>query len=142
MLLDCQTHLFLRLPSSSCATLKILNRRHQFNLNVLEHINHELGADFNIGAFEHDARWLVAEACVEMHLVSRADQTVHVGGRTFQFKKGESIQTEMCRKYTLQGFKALAESAGWTTEAVWTDGAQLFAVHFLRACSLLPGAIS
>ena len=104
-----------------------------FNLNLLTRINRELGADFDVEGFAHDARWLDGPGRIEMHLVSRGAQTVHVDGREFRFAAGESIHTEDSHKYTIDGFQTLAATAGWTAEAVWTDDAQLFSIHFLRA---------
>jgi dimethylhistidine N-methyltransferase len=104
-----------------------------FNLNLLRRINRELGADFDLDAFAHDARWLDGPGRIEMHLVSRIDQTVRIAGRTFRFAAGESIHTEDSHKYTIDGFRKLAADAGWQAEAVWTDAAALFSIHFLRA---------
>jgi L-histidine Nalpha-methyltransferase len=103
-----------------------------FNLNLLSRINRELGGDFDVDAFAHDARWLDDVGRIEMHLVSRADQTVHIDGRSFHFADGESIHTEDSHKYTVDGFQALAAKSGWTAEAVWTDAKNLFSMHFLR----------
>ena len=104
-----------------------------FNLNLLHRVNRELGGDFDIGKFGHEARWLDAPGRIEMHLVSRAAQTVSVGGHRFAFAAGESIHTEDSHKYTVQGFQALAAGAGWNAERVWTDAGSLFSIHFLRA---------
>src|SRR5207245_5308060 len=49
-----------------------------FNLNLLARINRELGADFDLGSFEHHARWNRVERRIEMHLRSTRRQTVHV----------------------------------------------------------------
>ena len=58
-----------------------------------------------------------------MHLVSLRAQTVQVAGQTIRFAAGETIHTENSYKHTIPGFAALAEAAGWQTEAVWTDPA-------------------
>jgi L-histidine Nalpha-methyltransferase len=104
-----------------------------FNLNLLTRINRELGGDFDVGAFVHEARWLDEAGRIEMHLISRLDQTVHIDGYDFDFAAGESIHTEDSHKYTIDGFQALAATAGWRAEAVWNDADMLFSVHFLRA---------
>ena len=65
-----------------------------FNANVLAHINDELEADFNLGAFEHAARYDSILGRVEMHLVSCADQVVDIGGSQVSFSAGEGIHTE------------------------------------------------
>ena len=51
----------------------------EFNLNALRHMNRELGADFDLDAFEHLAVWVEDQSRIEMHLVSKRDQVVHIG---------------------------------------------------------------
>ncbi len=54
-----------------------------FNLNLLGRINRELGADFQLRGFEHEARWSGEHRRIEMHLRSRANQTAcHRRGRS------------------------------------------------------------
>ncbi|MFV0295390.1 MAG: L-histidine N(alpha)-methyltransferase [Hyphomicrobiaceae bacterium] len=107
-----------------------------FNLNVLTRINRELGGDFELDAFQHEARYNDALGRIEMHLVSDRDQSVQVGEHGFHFAEGESIHTENSHKFTIAGFRQLAEQAGWVSSDVWTDDDQLFSVHDLivRAC--------
>jgi dimethylhistidine N-methyltransferase len=103
----------------------------RFNLNLLRRLNRELGADFNLGAFHHEARWDDDAGCIEMHLVSETEQTVTVGGEAFDFEEGETIHTEYSYKYTLDGFAERAARAGWRVDAVWTDERDYFSVQFL-----------
>lgn len=103
-----------------------------FNLNLLQRINRELGADFDLQAFSHDAFYNASEGRVEMHLVSRSEQTVTVAGESFEFDEGETIHTESSYKYDVEEFLLLAERAGFVSEQVWTDDQQLFSVHCLR----------
>ena len=104
----------------------------EFNLNILRHINRELGADFDLDGFTHDARWAPAEGRIEMHLVSGREQTVRVDGQAFEFRDGESIHTEDSHKYTIDEFHALAGKAGWRAYRYWTDVDNLFSIHYLR----------
>ena len=104
-----------------------------FNLNFLKRINRELDADFDLAAFEHDARWNPELERIEMHLVSKTDQTVTIGENRFAFRKGETIHTESSHKYRIEGFRALAREAGYEPERVWTDERNYFSVHALRA---------
>jgi dimethylhistidine N-methyltransferase len=103
-----------------------------FNLNLLRRINRELGGDFDLARFAHEARWNDAAGRVEMHLVSAAAQTVRIGGEAFAFEAGESIHTENSHKYALAEFRTLAASAGWRPVEAWTDDAGLFSVHYLE----------
>ena len=104
----------------------------EFNLNILRHINRELGADFDLDGFTHDARWEPEPGRIEMHLVSKRDQTVHLDEHVFEFQAGESIHTEDSHKYTIDGFHALAGEAGWCAYRYWTDADELFSIHYLR----------
>ena len=101
----------------------------KFNLNLLARINRELGADFNLGAFEHHAFYNSEHNRIEMHLARRERQKVRVNGEAIDFRAGETIHTENSYKYTIDSFQALARGSGWLPLKVWTDG--LFSVHAL-----------
>ncbi|MCE5230111.1 L-histidine N(alpha)-methyltransferase [bacterium] len=101
----------------------------QFNINVLARLNRELGANFNLDGFRHDAFFNEKEGRIEMHLVSRRKQRVRIGGLTFTFAAGESIHTESSYKYTPEGFAELAASAALNPNSVWTDDQNLFSVQ-------------
>jgi len=102
-----------------------------FNLNLLARANRELGADFDLAAWEHAAHYQPSLQRIEMHLVSRCAQQVRVCGECFDFDEGESIHTENSYKYSVAGFQALARRAGWVPQAVWIDGARRFSLHWL-----------
>jgi dimethylhistidine N-methyltransferase len=102
-----------------------------FNLNLLARINRELDADFDLAAFRHHAFYNDTLGRVEMHLVSLGDQRVRVGPAEFAFRGGETIHTESSHKYSVDEFRALAESAGFEPGRCWTDGGSQFAVHSL-----------
>jgi len=102
-----------------------------FNLNLLARINRELGADFDLGQFEHRAFYEPQRQRIEMHLVSRKQQKVSINGKTFEFESGETIHTENSYKYTPEGFAALAQQAGWLERALWIDAGGNFSVRAL-----------
>ncbi|MFP3897941.1 MAG: L-histidine N(alpha)-methyltransferase [Dehalococcoidia bacterium] len=102
-----------------------------FNLNLLERINRELGADFQTQQFEHYAFYNRPAGRVEMHLISRRDQTVRLDEATITFARGETVWTESSYKYSLEGFQELAAAAGWLVERVWTDDRQWCSVQYL-----------
>lgn len=104
-----------------------------FNMNLLTRINRTFDADFDLDAFQHEARFNKRESRVEMHLVSRQDQTVEILGDRFIFSQGETIHTENSHKYTVASFQKLAKAAGWSAKRVWSDAADLFSVHELLA---------
>jgi dimethylhistidine N-methyltransferase len=104
-----------------------------FNLNVLARINRELGADFDLAAFRHEAIYNPRHGRIEMHLVSQAEQSVSLRGQRFSFRAGETIHTENSYKYSIDQFQQLARSADWLAQRVWTDDNALFSVHELIA---------
>ena len=103
-----------------------------FNRNLLVRINRELGGDFDLAGFRHEAPYNRGLGRIEMHLVSTRPQTVRVDGRAFAFEEGESIHTENSYKYTIEEFRGLARGAGFTPAAAWTDADRMFGVHLLR----------
>jgi dimethylhistidine N-methyltransferase len=103
----------------------------EFNLNLLRRINRELGADFDLERFRHRALFDPARSRIEMHIESRAAQTIRLDGRAIAFAAGETIHTENSYKYTIESFRTLAARAGWTSVAAWTDAAGYFSVHAL-----------
>ena len=102
-----------------------------FNLNILTRLNRELGANFRLENFRHYAFYNPVFARVEMHLVSLIEQVVRVQNVNIHFDVGESIWTEASYKYTPQEFAALAATAGWRVEQIWTDDRALFSVQYL-----------
>jgi len=102
----------------------------RFNLNLLARINRELGANFDLGAFEHHACYNSKLNRIEMHLASTRRQKVKVQGKALSFRAGETIHSENSYKYTVESFQALAQGSGWTPIAVWSDGQ--FSVHAVR----------
>ena len=102
-----------------------------FNLNLIERINQELGGNFVISAFKHQTLFNVLKGRIELYLVSLKQQTVHIQGFDFSFKKGETIHTENSYKYHTKEFKALAKLAGFDTVKTWVDEKKLFALYYL-----------
>jgi dimethylhistidine N-methyltransferase len=105
----------------------------EFNLGLLHRINRELGGDFPVKRFRHKAFYDEQKGWIEMHLESVYSQFAHVDGRRFDFRPGETIHTEISCKYSVEEFQRLAARARLQAEKVWTDPANLFAVHLLIA---------
>ena len=103
-----------------------------FTANVLARANRELGADFDLASFRHTPEYDETTGRMTIHLISLKAQTVHIGRSRFHFQDGERLHVEDSNKYAIEDFKMLANSAGYTCEAVWTDEAKLFSVHMLR----------
>lgn len=101
-----------------------------FNRNVLNHVNAQIGTDFDPAAFAHVAFYDATLARIEMHLEARLDQRVQVGGRTRMFAAGERIHTEYSYKYAPREFAAMLQAAGFGTPRLWQDTAGDFAVFY------------
>jgi L-histidine N-alpha-methyltransferase len=102
-----------------------------FNLNLLTRINRELYADFVVEQFRHHAFYNARRGRMEMHLISLANQTVHLGGAALSFARGESIRTEYSYKYSPKDFADLAARAGLIVERMWTDRKEWFSAQWL-----------
>jgi dimethylhistidine N-methyltransferase len=105
-----------------------------FNLNLLARINRELGADFNLRHFHHEARYHSEAQRVEMHLRSRAHQTVRIAkaGMCAEFAAGETILTEVCHKFRADQIAGMARSAGFRLDRQWVEEEWGFAESLLR----------
>lgn len=103
----------------------------RFNLNALDHINRRFEADFDTRRFSHRAFYDSERRRIEMHLVSKEEQSVHFQDTWIHFASGEPIHTESSYKYTVESFEELAASAGLALKASWLDEERLFSVHYL-----------
>lgn len=107
----------------------------RFNKNILRRVNVELGADFELDHFSHQAFYNRVAGRIEMHLRSDMAQQVRLGPRRFFFEPGETIHTENSYKYHPEEFEQLAQAAGWHTEKHWLAEGNLFSASLLRSCS-------
>ncbi|MFO7954953.1 L-histidine N(alpha)-methyltransferase [Thioalkalivibrio sp.] len=105
-----------------------------FNLNLLAVLNTELGADFDLEGFEHRAPFVEAQSRIEMHLVSRRDQVVHVSEpeARLQIAEGEVIRTEISRKFSRDAVDRLLAVAGLEHEAEWSAPEDWYSLFLLR----------
>jgi dimethylhistidine N-methyltransferase len=106
-----------------------------FNLNLLKRANRELGADFNLSSFRHEARFNAEARSIEMHLRSLRRQTVRIydADLKVEFAEGETIWTESSHKYSLAEVFEIATEAGFRCEAQWIDQEWPFAENLLIA---------
>jgi L-histidine N-alpha-methyltransferase len=95
----------------------------QFNRNVLAVVNRQLEADFDLGAFEHVARWNDDEERIEMWLRATTAQRVHVAALdlTVDFAMAEEMLTEVSCKFRPEGVEAELAAAGLRRTHWWTD---------------------
>jgi L-histidine Nalpha-methyltransferase len=106
-----------------------------FNKNLLLRANTELGADFDLSAFDHRAIWNRAESRVEMHLVSRRAQDVAIprAGCVVHFEPGETIWTESSYKYEPEQISVMGAGAGFRALEQWVDPDARFALTLFSA---------
>lgn len=101
-----------------------------FNLNMLQHLNRRFEGNFNLQQFEHWAFYNQQEHQIEMHLRSLRSQTVQLRSLdlTVNFAAGETVHTEISRKFNLEKMQAYLKSKGLISLQVWTDSHPWFAV--------------
>lgn len=103
----------------------------KFNLHVLENINQELNANFDLNTFAHYAFYNPYRSRIEMHLMSKISQDVQVENQSFHFQAGETIHTENSHKYSQEDFEKLAHKGGFKIQKTWIDDQELFALYYL-----------
>lgn len=104
-----------------------------FNRNMLRHLNHLLGSDFNIAQWQHRALFNTDLSRIEMHLDALEGLAVRWPGGERVFVKGEGIHTENSYKYTIDGFAGLLTQAGFLGLQHWQDAQSQFCVFWARA---------
>ena len=78
-------------------------------------LNAQLGADFDLDAFEHVAVWDAEAEWIEMRLRSAADTDVRLPGigLTVHFGAGEEMRTEISAKFRRDGVERELAAAGF-----------------------------
>ena len=106
-----------------------------FNLNLLTRINRELDGNFDVKKFQHSAIYNHELGRVEIHLVSREPQVVHIRAIDLKasFEKGETIRTENSYKFDRDQLSVLARDTGFSLARTWFDGARLFSFNLFVA---------
>jgi L-histidine Nalpha-methyltransferase len=87
----------------------------RFNLNLLERINRELNADFDIGLFRHFPVYDPPSGACKSYLISLADQQVTLccngDEQHIRFARNEEIFMEISQKYRIDQIDRLAGEA-------------------------------
>ncbi|MBC8191163.1 MAG: L-histidine N(alpha)-methyltransferase [FCB group bacterium] len=111
-----------------------------FNLNLLDRINSELGGTFERKNFHHQAVYNVEEGRIEMYLVSNIDQEIEIKniGVRISFHKDEKILTEYSYKYSHAEINALAEASGFFLEQQWLDDSGWFSLNCFKPQTNAP----
>jgi dimethylhistidine N-methyltransferase len=99
-----------------------------FNRNILRVVNRLVDADFDPDEFEHCAQFTAEASRIELRLRARQPQTVRIGRQMRHFAAGEPILTEYSHKYSVDGFIAMLDAAGFSRHHAWTDERGWFGV--------------
>jgi len=107
----------------------------EFNKNVLRVLNRQLGADFDVEAFEHVAIWDASNEWIEMHLRATRAMSVLLPeiGLGVEFAEGEELSTEISAKFRREGVEAELAATGFELAGWWTDSQNRFALSLSRA---------
>lgn len=103
-----------------------------FNRNVLNHVNHIIGSDFDTGQWGHVAFFNAQASRIEMHLEALEPTLVSWPGGKRSFAVAERIHTENSYKYSIDAFTGILRAAGFGKSQVWTDDQAWFAVIHAR----------
>jgi dimethylhistidine N-methyltransferase len=105
-----------------------------FNLNILNRLNRELGANFDPAGFRHCVRWNAVESRIEMHLESIENQSVEIADAeiAFDLRSGETIHTENSYKFTGGMLRSLLRDSGFALQDAWTDARDWYALTLSR----------
>jgi L-histidine Nalpha-methyltransferase len=109
----------------------------EFNKNVLNVLNRELTADFDVDSFEHVARWDPENLWVDIRLRSQANQVVSVEALDMlvPFGAGEEMRTEISTKFLRPGLEGIYAEAGLELTDWWTDPDGLYALSLGRSAT-------
>ncbi len=99
-----------------------------FNLNLLERMNKELGANFNLNNWEHYPTYDPFTGECRSYLMSTVNQEVYIEatGKTYKFKHSEPIHMEISRKYSLEDLEDLAAKTGFRVQKHFLDSKGYF----------------
>ncbi len=99
----------------------------EFNLNLLDRINSELGADFDRDQFLHYPYYNPHTGECRSYLISKIDQVVTIGEDEFHFREWEAIFMEISKKYDQPQLEELASASGFRRLASFLDSERWFA---------------
>lgn len=109
----------------------------EFNLNMLRHLNWRFEGNFDTSQFEHWAFYNEDQRQIEMHLRSVGAQNVRLSALDFsvELDAGETILTEISRKFDLDEMREYLQGRGLVPVRVWTDPQQWFGLLLCQRLS-------
>ncbi|GHB77473.1 histidine N-alpha-methyltransferase [Psychrosphaera saromensis] len=107
---------------------------HSFNINLLHRMNTELGANFDLDAFSHAPEYNEDEGIAKSYLLSNKEQSVKIAatGKTYHFRAGEKIHTEISRKYDDDVLAKILAKTDFSVNSKFTDQKNYFANYLLN----------
>ncbi|MEM7555678.1 MAG: L-histidine N(alpha)-methyltransferase [Cyanobacteria bacterium P01_A01_bin.84] len=105
-----------------------------FSLNLLDHLNWRFDGNFDKDKFEFWSFYNETESRIEMHIRSIESQSFELRALnlTVDFEEGETIRTEISRKFNLDSLKEELKARGFTTQQAWTDSNDWFSLILLQ----------
>jgi L-histidine N-alpha-methyltransferase len=99
-----------------------------FNLNMLSHLNWRFQGNFDISLFKHQAVYNQVDHQIEMYLHCQKSHWVSLDilDLKVNFEAGESILTEISRKFNLATMEKNLSDKGLKTVKTWTDEKEWF----------------
>jgi dimethylhistidine N-methyltransferase len=99
----------------------------KFNLNLLERINRELNAGFDLSQFDHYPIYDPETGACKSYLVSLVDQKVKINdAETIHFLKDECIYMEISQKFTVSQTDKIAINTGFRSTHRFFDKKKWF----------------
>jgi dimethylhistidine N-methyltransferase len=94
-----------------------------FNLNILQRMNDELDAKFDLNEFIHYPTYNPVSGKAESHLLSRSKQSVSIGllKTTIEFDEWEPIHLEISRKFSPKELLEMSNKHAFKTVEHLTD---------------------
>ncbi|MFN0203745.1 MAG: L-histidine N(alpha)-methyltransferase [Bacteroidia bacterium] len=99
-----------------------------FNYNLLQRINDELNANFDITKFQHYATYNPETGETKSYLLSKEAQQIEIKALplTIHFEAWESIYTEVSQKFSLSQIEKIAQGVGFNIEKHFFDSKDYF----------------
>jgi dimethylhistidine N-methyltransferase len=109
-----------------------------FNLNILSHLNWRFQGNFQPNLFSHQAIYNEADSQIEMYLRCQQNHVVNLEllNLTVPFQSGESILTEVSRKFNLKEIQSQLDSVGLNPVKTWLDPKHWFALILSQCLTL------
>jgi uncharacterized SAM-dependent methyltransferase len=104
----------------------------RFNMNLLQRINRELKADFDIENFDHYPNYDPISGTCYSYIFSKKNQTVTIDGKQFSFKNNELIHTEISQKYSLKTIEAFKQTIGFNSVEHFLDYGKNYSLSLFK----------